>query len=191
MFLGISRLHIVIDIWCRVAPLFSLVEDLWSVLDLVSPRHWNNLNHVAHSNNLIFAFTGGFVKLQSNNPLDAPLINPAYFESEFDLFVGREALKAFSRFMSAPAWRDVLIGPAGALANATTDALLNAFLRNVTTPGAHPVGTASMSKRGDSWGVVNPDLVLKGASGLRVVDASIMVGGKICYLNLEEKLTLG
>ncbi|KAF9484384.1 pyranose dehydrogenase [Pholiota conissans] len=116
----------------------------------------------------------GSVKLQTNNPFDAPLIDPAYFESEFDLFVAREAIKGFRRFLSAPAWQDVFVGPAGALANATTDALLNEFIINSTTSGAHPVGTAAMSRKGASWGVVDPDLLLKKASGLRVVDASIM-----------------
>ena len=36
----------------------------------------------------------------------------------------------------------------------------------------HPVGTAAMSHRGAPWGVLDPDLRVKGTSGLRVVDAS-------------------
>ncbi|KAF8183981.1 pyranose dehydrogenase [Pholiota molesta] len=114
------------------------------------------------------------VKLQTNNPFDAPLIDPAYFASEFDLFVAREAIQGFRRFLSAPVWEAVFVGPSGGLVNATTDALLNDFIINSTSSGAHPVGTAAMSKKGAHWGVVNPDLLLKEASGLRVVDASIM-----------------
>ena len=36
----------------------------------------------------------------------------------------------------------------------------------------HPVGTAAMSQRGAPWGVLDPDLRVKGTNGLRVVDAS-------------------
>ena len=36
----------------------------------------------------------------------------------------------------------------------------------------HAVGTAAISQRGDSWGVLDPDLRVKGTKGLRVVDAS-------------------
>lgn len=118
--------------------------------------------------------------MKNNNPFDSPLINPAYFESEFDLFTGRETIKAFRRFVSAPAWKDVLIGPTGDIANATTDALLDDFIRNTALSAEHPVGTASMSKRDANWGVVNPDLLLKRASGLRIADASIMVRSSGC-----------
>lgn len=113
--------------------------------------------------------------MQTNNPFDAPLINPAYLESDFDIFVAREAIKGFRRFLSAPAWKDVFVGPAGALANATTDAELDDFIRSTASAGAHPIGTAAMSNSKDSFGVVNPNLLLKNAAGLRIVDASIMV----------------
>jgi len=36
----------------------------------------------------------------------------------------------------------------------------------------HAVGTAAMSPREASWGVLDPDLRVKGTVGLRVVDAS-------------------
>ena len=38
----------------------------------------------------------------------------------------------------------------------------------------HAVGTAAISQRGDSWGVLDPDLRVKGTEGLRVVDASAL-----------------
>jgi choline dehydrogenase-like flavoprotein len=39
----------------------------------------------------------------------------------------------------------------------------------------HIVGTAGMSPRGAHYGVVDPDLRVKGIAGLRVIDASVLV----------------
>ncbi|KAG7087254.1 hypothetical protein E1B28_013235 [Marasmius oreades] len=37
----------------------------------------------------------------------------------------------------------------------------------------HPSGTAAMSRKGNKEGVVDPSLRLKGAAGVRIVDASV------------------
>ena len=56
-----------------------------------------------------------------------------------------------------------------------TPAEIAAYIRENAATIFHPVGTASMTPRGASWGVVDPDLVAKGISGLRIVDASVLV----------------
>lgn len=48
-------------------------------------------------------------------------------------------------------------------------------MRNGVAGFSHPVSTCAMSPQGAKHGVVDPDLRLKGAEGLRVVDASILV----------------
>ncbi len=120
--------------------------------------------------------SGGTVKLNSSDPLDPPLIDPAFLASEFDVFAMVEAVKSAKRFLSAPAWEGYVLEAYGGLVNATTDEALEEYVRENSGTAAHPVGTASMSPRFADYGVVDPDLLVKGVTGLRVVDASIFVG---------------
>lgn len=58
------------------------------------------------------------------------------------------------------------------------DAAIDAFSARMPNSGYHPVGTCRMG--GDPDSVVDPALKVRGLSGLRVVDASVMprlVGG--------------
>ena len=66
------------------------------------------------------------------------------------------------------------VSPLGADEIDNDDAVLK-VLKEVAATTWHPVGTLSMSGRDADYGVVNPDLRVKGVTGLRVVDASIMV----------------
>ncbi|KAF7305846.1 Alcohol oxidase [Mycena chlorophos] len=54
------------------------------------------------------------------------------------------------------------------------DAELDVYIRAHTGTVFHPVGTASMSPIGAEWGVVDPDLRVKGVNGLRIVDLSVL-----------------
>ncbi|KAJ7583798.1 hypothetical protein C8J56DRAFT_863270 [Mycena floridula] len=116
----------------------------------------------------------GSVQLNTTNPLDSPLIDPAFLTTEFDIFTFREAVKDAFRFLSAPAWKGYVVAPTGDLAKATNDELLEQYIRNNSATSAHLVGTASMTSRAADYGVVDPDLKLKGLKGLRIVDASVL-----------------
>lgn len=63
------------------------------------------------------------------------------------------------------------------LGQITSDTDLKSSIRNTASTVFHPAGTASMSPHEASWGVVNPDLTVKGVKGLRIVDASVFVSG--------------
>ncbi|KAF8184137.1 pyranose dehydrogenase [Mycena galopus ATCC 62051] len=115
----------------------------------------------------------GSVTLQSNNPFDPPLIDLGLLTTEFDLFTAREAIKTAYRFVQAPVWKDYIIAPTIDLLNMTTDEL-DEFIRNTAGPVGHLVSTAAMSAKDASYGVVNPDLLVKGASRLSIIDASIL-----------------
>lgn len=116
----------------------------------------------------------------SSNPFDDPLIDPGFYTSEFDLPATREGIKQMMSFSKAPVWKNVITGVLGPLANATTDEEIDDIIRNSAESGLHPVGTAAMSSKDASWGVVDPDLLVKKVSGLRVVDASVMVCTLCC-----------
>ncbi|KAJ6569103.1 aryl-alcohol oxidase-like protein [Mycena capillaripes] len=114
----------------------------------------------------------GSVTLNSNDALAAPVINPNLLGEEVDRLIMREAIKSAMRFAQAPAWKGYVISPSG-LNFTSTDADIDTFVRAKTGTIFHPVGTASMSPTDASWGVVDPDLTVKGLTGLRIVDLSI------------------
>ena len=120
---------------------------------------------------------GGSITLASANPFAAPNIDPALLNSDFDIFTIREGVKAALRFAAAPAWKDYVIGPFGALAEAKMDAQIEAYARSHAATVFHPFSTASMSPNGSPHGVVNPDFSVKKTVGLRIVDASVLVRG--------------
>ncbi|KAF8952491.1 hypothetical protein BDZ97DRAFT_1930760 [Flammula alnicola] len=123
---------------------------------------------------LISPTSRGTVKIRSTNPFDQPLINPQYLTTDFDIFAMREAVKAIKRLAGAPAFSNYVIGPFGnTFQQATTDAAIESYVRGLTTTIFHPVGTAAMSTSSSKSGVVGPDLKVKGADGLRVIDASV------------------
>ncbi|KAF8962123.1 hypothetical protein BDZ97DRAFT_1920795 [Flammula alnicola] len=131
---------------------------------------------------LISPTSRGTIKLASTNPFDKPVINPQYLTTDFDIFAMRESVQAINRFVGAPAWSDYVVGPFGSsFAAATDDSSIDSYVRGLTTTIFHPVGTAAMSPAGATTGVVNPDLTVKGADGLRIVDASIFPFVPSCH----------
>jgi len=139
--------------------------------------------------------SGGTIKLNSNDPFDKPLIDPQFLTTEFDIVAMRECVRAIKRFIAAPAWADYVLSPFGPL-SATSDSDIDEYVRGLTGTAFHPVGTATMSSHSKP-GVVDQDLLVKGADGLRIVDASVFVSfmeldiGKkdlLCLIALRPEL---
>jgi choline dehydrogenase-like flavoprotein len=113
--------------------------------------------------------------LNSSDPFDFPLIDPAHLNSDFDIFAITEAVKASQRFMAAAPWDGFALAQFGNFANVTTDEEISAYARDNAATAFHPTGTAFMSAFGAQNGVLDPDFRVKNTVGLRVVDASVFV----------------
>ncbi|KAG7095924.1 hypothetical protein E1B28_006608 [Marasmius oreades] len=116
----------------------------------------------------------GTITINTTEPFDQPIINFGCLTTPFDLFALRESVKSIWRFVSAAAWKGCILGPAVTISPSSSDAELESYIRANAAPNYHVVGTASMSPKGAHHGVVDPDLKVKGATNLRVIDASIL-----------------
>lgn len=120
----------------------------------------------------------GNVALSGTDPDAPPLIDPKFFTDPADMDTLLRGLKLTRRIIAAPAFdrhRGKEIAPG---AEVQTDEGLRDFIRKACSTVYHPVGTCRMGS--DAEAVVDPQLRLRGVTGLRVVDASVMptiIGG--------------
>ncbi|KAJ7585766.1 aryl-alcohol-oxidase from pleurotus Eryingii, partial [Mycena floridula] len=130
-------------------------------------------NFMSISIAVVSPISRGEITWNSSNSLDSPIINPKFFDSPFDLFAMREAIRSARRFVAGPAWSNYVISELPNSANATSDEDLDALIRASAVTIDHVSGTAAMSSVDATYGVVDPDFRVKGIQGLRVVDASV------------------
>ncbi|RHZ43040.1 GMC family oxidoreductase, partial [Aspergillus thermomutatus] len=126
---------------------------------------------------LLLPFSRGSVHLSSTQPkdIDAPSIDPNFFQVDFDLQAQMAIAKLAQSFWEQGPVKDlhpVAIPGKGVEGNAT-DTEWTAFLKNTFGPNYHPIGTASMMAR-ELGGVVDSRLKVYGTENVRVVDASVI-----------------
>lgn len=117
----------------------------------------------------------GSVSLSSADPFQKPIIDPGLLASDEDVQVMTFALRQAFQFLTAPVWENIVVGPIFNLTAKSTDEQIMTYIRQHTGTVFHPVGTAAMSSNNSYYGVVNPDLRVKGVTGIRIADASIFV----------------
>ncbi|KAF8214099.1 hypothetical protein K438DRAFT_1956192 [Mycena galopus ATCC 62051] len=115
----------------------------------------------------------GSVIINSSDPFAPPLIDPGYLSSEFDILALLDGVRYAQQFVSASAWKGY-IGEMTTNITGLTDAELETLIREGTGASYHIAGTAGMSAVGAPYGVVDPDLLVKGMSGLSVIDVSVV-----------------
>jgi len=72
--------------------------------------------------------------LNTTNPFDQPIIDLACLTSNFDVAALREGIKIARTFFTAPIWDGYVLEETGPLANATTDAEIEAVVRASAAP---------------------------------------------------------
>ena len=120
----------------------------------------------------------GSITLASDDPFISPLIDPNFIGTPQDLAVMVQAIRDSQQLVSASSFDGFIIEQTNPPANASSDAALEAFIREQTTTVFHPVGTARMGAVNQP-SVLTPDLLVKGTVGLRVVDASVLVSSLV------------
>jgi choline dehydrogenase len=115
----------------------------------------------------------GTLKLASRDPADAPLIDPNYLGSGRDTRRLREAVKLGREIARNPVFAPFTAGELTPGDSVSDDALAQVIAANPAVYG-HPTSTAPMGGPGDPWAVVDSLGAVKGLSGLRVADASII-----------------
>ncbi|KAK0448896.1 alcohol oxidase [Desarmillaria tabescens] len=118
--------------------------------------------------NILCPLSRGNVTVNSTNPLSPPVINPNVLTHAQDLMQMKHAIGGAQRFAAAPVWADYILELSVDIGD------LEGSIRTQARPAGHSVGTASMSPLHAHWGVVDPDLKLKRAKGVRIVDASVL-----------------
>jgi choline dehydrogenase-like flavoprotein len=121
------------------------------------------------------------VRLASNDPAAAPLIDPNYWSDPHDRKMSLEGLKIAREIMQQDALKPYVMaerlpGPKVV----SDDDLFDYACANAKTDH-HPVGTCRMGT--DAMAVVDLKLKVRGLEGLRVCDSSIMPRIPSCNTN--------
>lgn len=120
----------------------------------------------------------GSVTLASSNPLDAPLIDFNFLDSDADWQQMFKALKLSQELMAARAWDGLIGRPLLPDSICRDEDSMRAAIAACSETVYHPVGTCKMGA--DEMAVVDSQLSVHGIQGLRIADASIMptlIGG--------------
>ena len=116
----------------------------------------------------------GFVKIRSDNPFEAPVIQPNYLEAEEDRKVLIAGMKLARRLMRSEPLAPYFEFEQYPGDHIQTDDELLQIARERGTTTFHVMGSCRMGPSSDATSVVDDKLRVRGIDNLRVVDASIM-----------------
>ena len=120
----------------------------------------------------------GFVKLQSTDPLENPLVDHKYMSDKRDLLMMSEGVRWANELVTTGAGtKDVVKGswpPEHKHHLNKSNEDWQPFVQKYASTSYHPGGTCKLGKPEDPMSVVDKYLRVKGVKGLRVTDCSIM-----------------
>jgi choline dehydrogenase len=121
----------------------------------------------------------GDVRLRSNDPHDAPLIDPKFLSDERDMALLLKGGQLQQRIIESSPFNQVRGKMLYPVDIADSQAMAHDIRQRADTQ-YHPVGTCKMGPDSDPMAVVDAQLRVRGIQGLRVADASVMptlIGG--------------
>lgn len=126
--------------------------------------------------NVTHARSRGTVRLRSRDFRDKPMVDPRYFTDPegHDMRVMVAGIRKAREIAAQPAlaeWTGRELSPG---IEAQTDEELQDYIRKTHNTVYHPVGTVRMGAYDDDMSPLDPELRVKGVTGLRVADASVM-----------------
>ena len=118
----------------------------------------------------------GFIKLRSNDPCEKPIIDPRYYTDATgaDVRTVVEGIKLSRRVAAQSPLREWIkqeLAPGPAV---QSDEDLARYVKQTAATVYHLCGSCRMGAADDGDAVVDPQLRVRGVSGLRIADASIM-----------------
>lgn len=116
----------------------------------------------------------GAVRLRSADPSDLPVVDPQIFAHPDDLATTMAGFRFARRVLGERPLADLVTREIFPGPETLSDEDIAAHCRRTVKTGYHPVGTCRMGAEGDPMAVVGPDLAVRGMTGLRVIDASMM-----------------
>lgn len=126
--------------------------------------------------NVTRAKSRGTVRLRSRDFRDKPRVDPRYFTDEqgHDMRVMIAGIRQAREIVAQPAmeaWAGTELYPG---VEAQTDEQLADYIRRTHNTVYHPSGSVRMGAIDDAMSPLDPELRVKGVTGLRVADASVM-----------------
>ncbi|XP_018015174.2 glucose dehydrogenase [FAD, quinone]-like [Hyalella azteca] len=122
----------------------------------------------------------GYIAITSKNPVELPVVHYNVYEHPDDIKLHLKGVEELRRIMDSEAIRkirvaqpDLTLKACAHLGN-NTDGYWECYARHMTIFNEHFCCTAKMAPPTDPMGVVSSRLSVRGVSGLRVVDASVM-----------------
>lgn len=107
------------------------------------------------------------------------MVDPNLLASPLDTAILLEGIHSAQRlFASSSTFSKNIFGPIAPQPNSNgmlTDDVIVDFIKTQASPFGHGIGSCSMAPHGAKWGVVDPEFRVRDVTGLRIVDASVIV----------------